>query len=103
MVDVIREEADKDYQMASGLTQTAESSDHVWALSKARIPWLVIGLMGGVLGSLVIENYEGQIQIHPEMAIFIPLIAAMGGNAGVQSSAIVVQGLANKMSTQQAL
>ncbi len=96
VVDVIREEADKDYQMASGLTQTAETSDRVWALSKARIPWLVIGLMGGVLGSLVIENYEGQIQIHPEMAIFIPLIAAMGGNAGVQSSAIVVQGLANK-------
>lgn len=96
VVDVIREEADKDYQMASGLSQKVESTDAIWSLSKARIPWLIIGLFGGILGSIVIENYEGQIQIHPEMAMFIPLIAAMGGNAGVQSSAIVVQGLANK-------
>lgn len=96
VVDVIREEADKDYQMASGISENVESSDSAWVLTRARLPWLLIGLLGGILGAQVIEAYEGQIKIHPEMAFFIPLIAAMAGNVGVQSSAIVVQGLANK-------
>ncbi len=95
VVDVIREEAEKDYQMASGISENVESSDNAWVLTRARLPWLLIGLFGGILGAQVIEAYEGQIQIHPEMAFFIPLIAAMAGNVGVQSSAIVVQGLAN--------
>ncbi len=96
VVDVIKEEADKDYQMASGISENVESSDSAWVLTRARLPWLLIGLLGGILGAQVIEAYEGQIKIHPEMAFFIPLIAAMAGNVGVQSSAIVVQGLANK-------
>jgi magnesium transporter len=96
VVDIIKEEAEKDYQMASGISEKVTTADSVWLLSRARIPWLVIGMVGGILGSQVIERYENQIQIHPELAFFIPLIAAMGGNAGVQSSAIVVQGLANK-------
>lgn len=95
IVDVIREEADKDYQMASGLSETVESSAGIRQLSRARLPWLIIGLIGGIAGALVIGNYEDQIHIYPEMALFIPLIAAMGGNVGVQSSAIIVQGLAN--------
>jgi magnesium transporter len=95
IVDVIREEADKDYQMASGISENVESTDSAWVLTRARLPWLLIGLFGGILGAQVIEAYEGQIKIHPEMAFFIPLIAAMAGNVGVQSSAIVVQGLAN--------
>ena len=95
VVDVIKEEAEKDYQMASGISENVESSDSAWLLTRARLPWLLIGLFGGILGAQVIEAYEGQIQIHPEMAFFIPLIAAMAGNVGVQSSAIVVQGLAN--------
>ncbi len=95
VVDVIKEEAEKDYQMASGISENVESSDSAWMLTRARLPWLLIGLLGGILGARVIEAYEGQIQIHPEMAFFIPLIAAMAGNVGVQSSAIVVQGLAN--------
>jgi magnesium transporter len=95
VVDLIREEAEKDYQMASGISENVESSDNAWLLTRARLPWLLIGLLGGILGSQVIEAYEGQIKIHPEMAFFIPLIAAMAGNVGVQSSAIVVQGLAN--------
>lgn len=95
VVDLIREEAEKDYQMASGISENVESSDSVWLLTRARLPWLLIGLLGGILGAQVIEAYEGQIKIHPEMAFFIPLIAAMAGNVGVQSSAIVVQGLAN--------
>jgi magnesium transporter len=79
----------------SGITEDVDSSDKVWVLSRARLPWLLIGLMGGVASSRFIEIYEEQLRIHPEMAFFMPLIAAMGGNAGVQSSAIVVQGLAN--------
>lgn len=96
VVDVIKEEAEKDYQMASGLSEKVESHDSVMYISRARLPWLLIGMIGGVLGAEVIANYENQIMIQPELAYFIPLVAAMGGNVGVQSSAIVVQGLANK-------
>ncbi len=95
IVDVIKEEADKDYQMASGISESVDSGDSVRVLTRARLPWLLVGLLGGILGALVISQYEGQLEIHPEMALFIPLIAAMGGNVGVQSSAIIVQGLAN--------
>lgn len=96
VVDVIKEEAERDYALASGISGTVESTDSVYVLTRARLPWLLIGLIGGVLGAKVIELYEGDLQLYPEMAFFIPLIAAMGGNAGVQSSAIIVQGLANK-------
>lgn len=96
VVDVIREEAEKDYALASGISGDVDSSDSVITLTRARLPWLLIGLLGGILGARVIEIYEGDLQLYPEMAFFIPLIAAMGGNAGVQSSAIIVQGLANK-------
>lgn len=95
IVDVIREEADKDYQMASGISETVESTTGVRQLSRARLPWLLIGLAGGIASSMIIAQYENQIRIQPEMALFIPLIAAMGGNVGIQSSAIIVQGLAN--------
>ncbi len=80
--------------MASGISEDVDSDDKIWILSRARLPWMVIGLLGGIVGSRVIASYEGQLQVHPEMAILCTLIAAMGGNAGVQSSAIVVQSLA---------
>lgn len=95
MVDVMQEESDRNYQMAAGLSDTVESNDRIWILSRARLPWLLIGLVGGILSSKVIGVYEHELQINPQLAFFMPLIAAMGGNAGVQSSAIVVQGLAN--------
>jgi magnesium transporter len=95
IVDVIKEEAEKDYQMASGISESVDSGDSVMILTRARLPWLLVGLLGGIFGALVINQYEDQLQIYPEMALFIPLIAAMGGNVGVQSSAIIVQGLAN--------
>jgi magnesium transporter len=95
-VDVIREEAEKDLQRAHGISLKVDSSDTVWKISKARIPWLLVALLGGILGAQVIGIYEEELLIHPEMALFIPLIAAMGGNVGIQSSAIVVQGLASK-------
>ena len=95
VVDVMQEEADENYQLMSGITEDVDATDKVWILARARLPWLIIGLLGGIASSRFIELYEDQIRIHPEMAFFMPLIAAMGGNAGVQSSAIVVQGLAN--------
>ncbi len=95
VVDVMREEAEKNIQQLSGISSDVDSNDTVWKLSRARIPWLLIGMCGGIVGSRIISSYEGDIQIRPEMAFFIPLIGAMGGNVGVQSSAIIVQGLAN--------
>jgi magnesium transporter len=95
VVEVIKEEANEDYQLMSGITENVDSTDKVWILSRARLPWLLIGLLGGIGSSRFIEIYEDTLKIHPEMAFFMPLIAAMGGNVGVQSSAIVVQGLAN--------
>lgn len=96
VVDVIQEEATEDYALASGLSEAVESDDKVWEVTRARIPWLLIGLAGGILVSQVIGIYEHQLAINPVLAFFIPLIAAMGGNVGVQSSAIVVQGLASQ-------
>ncbi len=96
VVDVIQEEADKDYQMISGIVDDVESNDSVYRLSRARFPWLLIGLIGGVIGAWVIGYFENDIAKYAGIALFLPLIAAMGGNAGVQSSSIVVQGLANQ-------
>ncbi len=95
VVDVMREEAEKDIQLMSGITDDVDSNDSLWRLSRARIPWLLVGMCGGIIGSRIIGSYEEQIQVRPEMAFFIPLIGATGGNVGVQSSAIIVQGLAN--------
>ena len=94
VVDVIKEEADKDFQLASGISEKIESSSTVWKISRARLPWLLIGMLGGILGAQVISGFEGGISAVPALAFFIPLITAMGGNVGVQSSAIVVQSLA---------
>jgi magnesium transporter len=99
VVDFIREEAEKDYQMMSGMTQNIESGDKIWEITQGRLFWLIVALFGGIVGSRVISNYEDQIMIYPEMAFFMPLIAAMGGNVGVQSSALIVKGLANNSLT----
>ena len=93
VVDVIKEEAEKDYQMASGISKNVESSDTILELTKARIPWLLIGLIGGIVGAKIIHIF-----LEPKDSIqlaFIPLIAAMAGNIGVQSAAIVVQDIAS--------
>ncbi|MCF8226149.1 MAG: magnesium transporter [Bacteroidales bacterium] len=95
IVDFIRDEAEKDYQMASGISSDVETTDSPLRLSRARLPWLIIGLIGGVLVAALISQFESDIKLNPEMAFFIPLIAAMAGNVGIQSSAIIVQGLAN--------
>ena len=95
VVDVIRENAEENIQRMSGISDDVDSNDRLWVSAKARIPWLLVGMCGGIVGSRIIGSYEDQIMIHPEMAYFIPLIGAMGGNVGVQSSSIIVQGLAN--------
>lgn len=99
VVDFIKGEAEEDYQLASGIAEDVGYSDRVWILSRARLPWLLLGLLGGVSSAKVISLNEGALEIYPQMAFFIPLIAAMGGNAGIQSSAIIVQGLASNTLT----
>jgi len=94
VVDYIKEEADKDFQLATGISEPMDSSASIWRISAARLPWLVIGMLGGILGAKVISGFEGNITAIPALAFFIPLITATGGNVGVQSSAIVVQSLA---------
>ncbi|SIT06651.1 magnesium transporter [Zobellia uliginosa] len=95
IVDVIREEADKDYQMAAGISQDVEADDSIWVLTRARLPWLFLGLVGGIGAAGIMGGFEELISKHAVLFFFTPLIAAMAGNVGVQSSAIVVQGLAN--------
>lgn len=96
IVDVLKEEADKDYQLAAGITQDVDSDDSIFDLTKARLPWLFLGLVGGVGAYVIMHFFESGL---PEefkiLFLFAPLIAAMAGNVGVQSSAIIVQGLAN--------
>ncbi len=97
IVDFIKEEAEKDYQMAAGISQDVEADDSIFQLTKARLPWLVLGLFGGLGSVFILQSFES-IMNNPELKtlfFFTPLIAAMAGNVGVQSSAIIVQGLAN--------
>jgi magnesium transporter len=93
VVDVMKEEAMEDYNKASGISEQVDSSDNIVTLTRARLPWLIIGLMGGIMGAQVMGIFD--IANNIELAFFTPLIAAMGGNVGVQSAAIIVQGLAS--------
>ena len=95
IIDVIKEEADKDYQLAAGISQDVEADDSILELTKARLPWLVLALFGGLISVHILGIFEPVMKLHPELFFFTPLIAAMAGNVGVQSSAIIVQGLAN--------
>jgi len=94
VMDVMTEEATEDYQLASGISEDVDATDSPLVQMRARLPWLLIGLAGGILSSQIIAQYEEELKIDPKMAFFMPLIAATAGNVGVQSSAIVVQGLA---------
>jgi magnesium transporter len=95
VVDVIKEEAEKDYQLAAGISQDVEADDSILDLTKARLPWLVLALLGGFISVRLLDSFNGAMENHKELFYFTPLIAAMAGNVGVQSSAIIVQGLAN--------
>lgn len=97
VVDEMREQHERDYQLASGLTQDVESSDSVLHQTGARLPWLLLGMVGGILNSMLLGKYESVFAGNPALSLFIPLIGATGGNVGMQSSAIVVQGLASNI------
>lgn len=95
IVDFIKDEAEKDYQMAAGISEDVEADDSIIQLTRARLPWLFLGLLGGVGAAFIMGGFEEVLNQHAILLLFTPLIAAMAGNVGVQSSAIIVQGLAN--------
>ena len=95
IMDEVREQSERDYQLASGISQDVETSDNVFTQTAARLPWLLIGMIGGLGNSVILGGFERSFATNPKMALFIPLIGGTGGNVGIQSSAIVVQGLAN--------
>lgn len=95
VMEEVREQHERDYQLASGISQDVETSDNVVQQTAARLPWLLIGMIGGLGNSVLLGGFESGFAANPKMALFIPLIGGTGGNVGIQSSAIVVQGLAN--------
>ncbi len=95
VMDQVRESTERDYQLASGLSSDVETDDTLFTQTKARLPWLLIGMVGGLSNSVILGNFEAGLMTDPTLALFIPLIGGTGGNVGTQSSAIVVQGLAN--------
>ena len=95
IMDEVREQSERDFQLASGLATDVDADDSILAQTKARIPWLLIGIASGILASLILSGFEAQLAVCTALAIFIPIIGGTGGNVGVQASAIVVQGLAN--------
>ena len=95
VMDQVRESQERDYQLASGISSDVDADDSVFAQTKARIPWLLIGILSGILASLILTGFEDQLAAVTALAHFIPVIGGTGGNVGVQASAIVVQGLAN--------
>ncbi len=95
VMDQVREASERDYQLASGLSTDVDADDSIIAQTKARIPWLLIGIASGILASIILGNFESQLHAVTALALFIPIIGGTGGNVGVQASAIVVQGLAN--------
>lgn len=101
VMDEVREQHERDYQLASGISQDVESSDNVFTQTAARLPWLLIGMIGGLANSIILGGFEGNLAGNPKMALFIPLIGGTGGNVGIQSSAIIVQGLANNSLKQE--
>ena len=95
VMDQVRESSERDYQLASGISSDVDADDSVIAQTKARIPWLLVGIASGILASVILGAFEAQLQAVTALALFIPIIGGTGGNVGVQASAIVVQGLAN--------
>lgn len=103
IVDVIKENADEERQLMAGVSSDVEEDDSVWKISKARLPWLIIGMSGGLLAAQFLGFFEEEIIIVPALSFFIPLITASGGNVGIQSSSIVVQTLANPSAFQETM
>lgn len=103
IVDVITEQAEEERALMSGISGDVEEDDSIWAISKARLPWLLIGVIGGTLGAWAIGFFEGSLERNAALAFFIPLVMATGGNVGIQSSTLVVQSLANRSAFEDSL
>lgn len=103
VLDLIREQVEEDIQAMTGISEDVEESDSVYRLSKARLPWLLIGMVGGLLGAKLIGYFEEGLNAVTALAFFIPLITATGGNVGIQSSSLVVQTLASKSIFKESL
>lgn len=103
IVDVITEQAEEERALMSGISGDVEEDDSIWAISKARLPWLLIGLVGGTLGAWAIGFFEGSLERNAALAFFIPLVMATGGNVGIQSSTLVVQSLANRSAFEDSI
>src|SRR5690554_7892276 len=99
----MREQAEEDIQAMTGISEDVEESDSVYKLSKARLPWLLIGMVGGLLGARFIGFFEEGLNAVTALAFFIPLITATGGNVGIQSSSLVIQTLANRSIFEESL
>ncbi len=95
IIDVMRDEAEEDYQLAAGITRNVDADDSILTLTKARLPWLLIGMFGGVGAAGIMSNIQDKLGDFLILLSFVPLIQSTAGNVGIQSSAIVVQGLAN--------
>lgn len=95
VMDQVREASERDYQLASGLSSDVDADDSIFSQFKARIPWLLIGIAAGIVGSMILDGFQAEIKAVTALALFIPIVGGTGGNVGVQASAIVVQGLAN--------
>ncbi|SMC66388.1 magnesium transporter [Moheibacter sediminis] len=95
IIDVMREEAEEDYQLAAGITRNVDADDSIWTLTKARLPWLLIGMFGGLCAASIINGFTVVLEKYKVLLLFVPLIQSTAGNVGIQSSAIIVQGLAN--------
>lgn len=103
IVDVITDIQEEERQLMSGISEDVEEDDSVWMLSRARLPWLIIGIFGGLLAAEFYGLFEGDIAIIPALALFTPLITATGGNVGIQSSSIILQSLANRSAFSDSL
>ncbi len=95
VVDVISEQAEEERQIMSGITENVEEDDSIWLNTRARLPWLLIGILGGLLSARFMGFFEAELARVTAIAFFVPLIQATGGNVGIQSSSLVVQSLAN--------
>lgn len=103
VVDFITEQAQEDISAMAGITEVVEEDDSIWMLVRSRLPWLLVGMAGSFLAAKIIGLFENQVSLIPALAAFIPLIGSTGGNVGIQSSALIVQSLADKSGIDTAL
>ena len=96
IVDVIEEEAEEDIKALGGVAKHEELSDSVWTIAKGRFPWLLANLVTALLASSVIAMFESSIQKMVALAVLMPIVASMGGNAGTQTMTVAVRALATR-------